>query len=312
MEERALVPMPADAALPQLALALDAGAMQSRLAPLVDGRGRLAIDVVKHTPGKRCVIAYRFENGARAIGKMVRKQRAAAHAAALAALEQALAGTTRTPRLLACFDDLGMVLQEWVEGERVPEYADLAGRAALVERLGAALATFHRAPIAVERHADLAAHLRRTCGDGPGEWTDVAASTAARARRLQAAMLQRDAAMARVVRPCHGDFSPRQIFVHADVVTLVDVDGLSLGDPALDVANFRVGLRAYLERDGAVLADRFLAAYAAAGGPALARLDVYEAFAWLRRAVIAWRKRPPEWQAVLERCLERGDDSLRS
>jgi aminoglycoside phosphotransferase (APT) family kinase protein len=125
-------------------------------------------------------------------------------------------------------------------------------------------------------------------------------------------MLQRDAAMARVVRPCHGDFSPRQIFVHADVVTLVDVDGLSLGDPALDVASFRVGLQAHLERDGAALAGRFLAAYAAAGGPALARLDVYEAFAWLRRAVIAWRKRPPEWQAVLERCLERGDDSLRS
>lgn len=306
MEERALAPSLVDAALPHLGVATDARRMAPRLAPLLDGQGRLDIGVLKHTAGKRCVLSYRFANGARAVGKMLRKQRAPRHAAALAALQDALVGTTRTPRLLACFDDLGLVLQEWVPGERLPEYADLAGRIALVERLGAALAALHAAPVTIERQADLAAHLRRTCGDGPAAWSDLPAATRRRGIDLQTAMLAREARLARTLRPCHGDFSPRQIFVHPSRVSFVDVDGFCLGDPALDVASFRIGLQAHLEDGGEALADRFLAAYHGASADALASLDVYEAFHWLRRAVVLWRKRPNEWESRLERSLERG------
>jgi len=305
MEERALAPTPADAALPHLGIAADPRVMAPRLAPLLDGHGNLDITILKHTPGKRCVVAYRFENGARGIGKMLRKQRAARHAAALAALQRALVGTTRTPRLLGCFDDLGLVVQEWVPGERLPEYADLAGRGALVERLGAALAALHTSAVAIERQADLAAHLRRTCGGGPAAWSDLSSATRRRGIALQTAMLAREAVLARTLRPCHGDFSPRQIFVHPSRVSFVDVDGLCLGDPSLDVASFRVGLQAHVEDGGAALADRFLAAYHAAAGDAVAGLDVYEAFHWLRRAVVLWRKRPVDWESQLERCLER-------
>jgi aminoglycoside phosphotransferase (APT) family kinase protein len=132
----------------------------------------------------------------------------------------------------------------------------------------------------------------------------------ARGVALQTAMLAREASLARTLRPCHGDFSPRQIFVHATRVSFVDVDGLCLGDPSLDVASFRVGLQAHLEDGGAALADRFLAAYHTAGGGPLPGLDVYEAFSWLRRAEIASRKRPAEWESQLERCLERGSACL--
>ncbi len=305
MEERALAPTPTDAALPHLGTAVDPRIMAPRLAPLLDGRGALDIAILKHTPGKRCVVAYRFENGARCIGKMLRKQRAARHAAVLAALEQALVGPTRTPHLVACFDDLGLVLQEWVPGDRVPEYAELTGRAALVERLGAALAALHTAPVAIERQADLAAHMRRTCGEGPAAWLDLSPATRREGIALQTAMLARETFLARTLRPCHGDFSPRQIFVHPSRVSFVDVDGLCLGDPALDVASFRVGLQAHVEDGGLALADRFLAAYRAAAGDPVAGLDVYEAFNWLRRAVMLWRKRPAGWESQLERCLER-------
>lgn len=304
-------PMLEDPALPSLVQVLDASCMSPRLASRLGGEGRLAISVLKHTPGKRCVLGYRFESGARAIGKVYRKDRARRHADLLHDLGAHLAGPTRVPRLLDCAEDLGLVLQEWVPGDPVPEFEALGASPELVERLGESLADLHAVDLPRLPEADFASHVRRTCHPGLEVLATDPAVAAGDLFAVQTALFEREAGLARTVRTCHGDFSPRQIFDDGCAIYVVDLDGLGRSHPALDVANFRVGLEVHLGATGLDLGGRFLSAYLRrAALPALQGLEVYEAFGYLRRAMIAWRKRPPGWEAHLAACVERGHDRL--
>jgi hypothetical protein len=151
--------------------------------------------------------------------------------------------------------------------------------------------------------------VRRTCHPGVEALAHSLPQHAAAARRLEAELYAAEARLAPEARPCHGDFSPRQLFAAADSVWLVDVDGLCSSHPGFDVAGFRVGLQAHLGPAGPSAAARFLDGYTA-GRPAPAGLALFEAFAWLRRAVIVWRKRPPNWDESLGVCLARGRELL--
>src|SRR5262245_30577181 len=113
---RALRPLPA------LEHGADPAAMAPLLAAVLGDHGVPSIQILRHSPGKRCVFAYRWADGTRAIGKMYRTDRARRHADTLATLGAAMHGATRVPRLLACWDELGLVLQEWVPGEPLPAY----------------------------------------------------------------------------------------------------------------------------------------------------------------------------------------------
>jgi tRNA A-37 threonylcarbamoyl transferase component Bud32 len=298
----------ADSGLPQLARAADPATLAPRLAAACGDHGRFTVRLLKHVPRKRAVLAIEFGDGTRVIAKLYRKDRAAHHAASLAQLGTVLeGGGTRAPRLLACWEDLGAVLQEWVPGEPVPDFEHLGAEVRLVERLGAALGELHAAEISGLTHTGLAAHVRRTCRTGleslGADWPQMAAV----AHELEGAIYARDACLAHALRPSHGDYAPRQLFTDAAHVYLVDLDGLALSDPALDVANFRVGLEAHLGDAGKELGDRFLGTYLERRGiGALPGLTHYEAFCDLRRALIVWRKRPPNWEADLRRSLERG------
>lgn len=297
-------PLLEDRALPGLATVLDAERMAARLRPLVHGAGPLAVTVLKHTAAKRCVVGFRFENGARAIGKLYRKDRARRHADVLRDLGAILTGSTRVPQLLDCDEALGLVVQQWVPGGPVPEFDRLGGFP--LERLGEALADLHTADIADLPAADLAAHVRRTCHPGLEALAAELPALAAELRAVQTALFEREARLARCVRTCHGDYSPRQIFDDGAIVYVVDLDGIARSHPALDVANFRVGLAAHLGPEGEAAGGRFLAAYRRRSGEPLEGLEVYEAFAWVRRATIAWRKRPAGWEAQVAQNVRRG------
>jgi hypothetical protein len=300
-----------DPGLPRLGQALDAGRMAPRLHAVVGGHGALAARVLKHASGKRCVIAYEFEDGRRAVGKLYRKDRARVRAAELVALGDGLGGAIRVPRVLACWEDLGLVLQEWVPGAGVPDYEELGERAELVLQLAAALADFHGSPVRIGPAASLATHVRRTCRPGIAALAAALPELAATLRDIESAMYAREAAIPSVPGPCHGDFGPRQVLVDGANVYLVDLDGFCQGDPGLDVASFRVGLVAHLGETGGALADRFLAAYLARRGlAALPTLAHHEAFCELRRALILWRKRPQGWETDLQRTVERGRSRL--
>src|SRR5262249_2415200 len=128
----------------------------------------------------------------------------------------------------------------------------------------------------------------------------------AAARTLLEAVLRRDRAGRGAAVTAHGDFGPAQLFVDGDAGYLVDLDRLCRTHPALDVANFRVGLAAPLVAAGRGRGERFTAASRARGGAALAALAVHEAFCDLRRAIVLWRKRPPDWERDCRAALERG------
>jgi len=292
--------------LPHLPAALDARIMAPRLRALLGAAGDLEVRILKHVPAKRCVLAYEFPGGPRAVAKMYRKDRAERQADRLSCLGAALQGTTRVPRLLACWPELGLVVQEWVPGEPVPPYAEFAAEAALAARLGRALADLHAAPLRVGPRADLASHVRRTCHPGLLALRQAIPGLAAPLEELEREMYARETALGSAPCTCHGDFSPGQLFTHGERVYLLDVDGLCQGDPALDVASFRVGLEVHLGAAGELPRERFLGAYLERRGlETLPGLALYEAFGMLRRAMIAWRKRHAGWEAQLRCALER-------
>ena len=150
-----------DRKLPGLTAALELASMEARLRPLLGARGALSMQLLKHVPAKRAVISYGFEDGQRVIGKMYRKDRARQHYTTLQALHEALRGRTRTPQPLACWDDLGLLVLEFMPGEPVPHWSALAGQEAPVARLGESLAALHSTRLTVGAPAALADHVRR-------------------------------------------------------------------------------------------------------------------------------------------------------
>lgn len=291
--------------MPHLARALDGAAVAERLRAYW-GTAPVSARILKHVPGKRCVIAYEQADGRRLVAKMYRKDRAARHAAILDQLAAGLRGGTRTPELVECWADWGLVVETWVAGEAAPEWGALAHDPALLRRLAGALAELHAAPVAQAPEAGLESHLRRTCHPGVAGLAADYPAIGERALQLQAAVRERERQTAAERAICHGDFGPAQIFVAPDTVSFVDLDGLCRSNPALDVANFRVGLETHGGKAGAAAGHGFLAAYRESSGRELPALPAYEAFCDLRRAMIAWRKRPPGWEAECESMVERG------
>lgn len=294
-----------DAALPHLAKALDAAAAAERLRPYW-GAAELSARILKHVPGKRCVIAYERADGARLVAKMYRKDRAPRHAAILQQLSAVLRAGTRTPELVDCWADWGLVVETWVPGAAAPGWSALAGSPELLQRLAVALADLHAAPVGDAPAADLEAHVRRTCHPGVEALAAEHQELGAAARQLRRELLERDRMAPAETATCHGDFGPAQIFVAGGTVSLVDLDGLCRSNPALDVANFRVGLETHAGLAGREAGAGFLAAYRQQCGRELAGLRNYEALCDLRRAMIAWRKQPPGWDAECEALLQRG------
>lgn len=294
-----------DAALPHLARALDGAAVAERLRGYW-GAAAVTARVLKHVPGKRCVIAYEQSGGARLVAKMYRKDRALRHAAILAQLSAVLRGGTRTPELVGCWADWGLVVETWVAGTAAPPWHELPAQPELVQRLAVALAELHAVPVADAPAADLAAHVRRTCHPGVEALAAEHPDWGGAALQLRDTVLAREAGGARDAATCHGDFGPAQIFVAPGTVSLVDLDGLCRSNPALDVANFRVGLETHAGPAGRAAGDLFLEAYRRAAGRDATALAVYEAFCDLRRAMMAWRKQPPGWEAECGAALERG------
>ena len=120
---------------------------------------------------------------------------------------------------------------------------------------------------------------------------------------------EKEAAIDRVL--CHGDFGPGQVLLTGDQVSIVDLDGASHGDAALDVANFMVGLRVHAGLAGRALSQRFCERYLRRRGiEELPGLPRYSAFAYLRRAMILLRKRPTGWDEQALQMVDRAHSSL--
>lgn len=294
----------ADPLLPQLAHALDplrAGAALARDCPALAHQPPLgSIRVVRHRPGRRCLVRYGFADGTPAVlgkasAKGVHNRSLAAQTRLHAAgFTTAAADCIAVPEPLGAVPSLGLWLQREVAGR--PLQAMLGEPAALAacERTALALAKLHRVPAGRAPAWTMADELA-VLDDRLRRLAIVRPDLAARAARLLD-LCRRAASRVPLAPACgiHRDFYPEQVLVDGASLHLVDLDLWSRGDPALDAGNFvahliEAAIRATgdpggYDRLAKVFVRRFSGESPAVSAPALA---VYTALSLARLVQIS-------------------------
>jgi hypothetical protein len=313
---------PIDPELPTLIAATDPTTATAVLGELLGGRVR--VDGCRAEPAHynrrhRCMLRFHLDvAGGRELtlyGKVANDGSGAHTPAVVDALRGTLAGAgVAVPECLGFRADLQLVVFTAIPG--VPRVAQLlkarlrdqppppGGPAleAAVETCAQIAAALHTGGLRLgpprPLHAELARlrgqlvpirRLSAALGGRLGDRLDLVEATAAATPALEACQ-------------CHGDYSYTQLIFDGAQAGLVDFDNVGQAEPALDLGQFLAylryaGLRARgggEAEPGSVterLAERFLAAYVAAGGPAqaLPRVGVYEAVSLIRMAQHAWQ-----------------------
>jgi hypothetical protein len=205
-----------------------------------------AIRLLRHKPGRRCLIAYDLELAVEAgpvtvVGK-VRSRGLDHHSYELQSklwhygFDDASPDGVSVPEPLGVLPEMNLWLQRWVPGEVAT--ALLAEDVGLAERIAGAIAKLHQAGIpAHKRHTPddelriLQERLPRVLHSYP-QWQE----------RIEQ-VLQASATLAETLPPAtttgiHRDFYPDQVLVRGDRLYLLDFDLYCQGDPALDIGNF--------------------------------------------------------------------------
>jgi tRNA A-37 threonylcarbamoyl transferase component Bud32 len=113
--------------------------------------------------------------------------------------------------------------------------------------------------------------------------------------------------------PLHGDFHLGQIHLENGHAWLIDFDALCYGDPASDLGNLLVFLKARSKRhpEYNAIIVAFLDEYFSQMNPAIAaRIPLYEALTHLRRACKALRLQEEDWESTVKRMIESGVASI--
>lgn len=239
-----------DPKLTFLAGALDPAEAGHRLEALLGARITVrAIRVVRHKPGRRCLIEYDIEQpGAPAghstlIGKVharrldqesLRIQTALWNGGFRPGNEDDVC----VPEPVGTIPDFQMWLQRKVAGTPATKLLAEPGGAELATRIAGALHKLHRAGVATERRHGIADELRILHERLPLVARDQP-HLAARIGRILAASDQLAAHIPEPV-PCgiHRDFHTDQVLVAGPLLCLLDLDLYCQGDPGLDVGNF--------------------------------------------------------------------------
>jgi Ser/Thr protein kinase RdoA (MazF antagonist) len=280
---------PVDAALPALVFLAspDGRGVRAQL-----GAGRNCAgqpEVVRYKPARKALLRY---------GSVYAKLYAHSRGPLIHAAGRALqaAGVPVAPSF-AYLPALRLLAQDRVPGRplRGCEGPDRARGAAAA---GAALARLHAAePVSgLPRHgwADEAAALTASARAVGVLYPVLAARVAELAERIVAAL----GAIPPASRTLHGDFYDDQVLVAGDTAVLIDLDGIRLGHPMVDVGNFLAHLSVRDGHDDA--RDAFLAGY---GRTAVENAGVLEAAGLLKLAVGPFRRLEPDWPEELARRL---------
>jgi aminoglycoside phosphotransferase (APT) family kinase protein len=311
--------------MPTLPAVLNPGELGEHLRELLSlpawGLHHLQIRVLRHHPGKRCVVEVTLpttEGSLSLIGKVYANDRSDVYHV----MEEV--GRTgfgphdefSVPRPTAYLPALQLLLQEKVEGR--PATGSLlsaheAERTAAAERCARWLARFHAmAPrmgpsvhlsdqlLSIERWFRRLSSLGEPLVGKAGELF----------KRLKAAVsdLQSTA-----VCTIHGDYTHHQVLLAEGRTVTVDWDQYSVADPSRDVARFMVGLqRLALQRLGSLralddAAEVFLKTYWSTFGPGMmANLPFYRAAVCLRFAKKEVKHQAARWYEKTEATLDEG------
>jgi len=246
-----------DSQLPMLALALDPVAAKSefkRRLPRLSGEGRLqlkAIRVIRHKPGRRCVVEYDVEvkqpdapqHVVTLIGK-IRARRSGnegfrqLEAVWNAGFQSDSADGISVPEQIGVISRFQMWFQRKIEGETATRLLTEQDGVRLAVRIAEAIHKLHRANVPTERAHTMTDELRilRECltkvaGQKP-EWSARIGRLMHASERLGATVPEPKAS------GIHRDFYPAQVIVDASRLYLIDFDLYCQGDPGLDVGNF--------------------------------------------------------------------------
>ncbi len=296
--------------------------MRGRLAQFVapqTERNELRIELLKHAPGKRCVIEYRWEAAretsprSRFIGKLYRKDRGQAVYENMRQLWQAAAGTSFSmAEPLGYLPELGMVLQRFIPGTRLCDFSPSDDLPAAMHGVAENLAALHGLALAGGETRGLEDHLRKYCHPGPEVLLTTCPESAELVERLLNGLrADMSLALAPLV-PVHGDLNLAQIFISDARARFIDFDGSCLSHAALDLGNFLVTLQVHFPQQYEALAQAFWSGYLNRRSPqTLHGLQTYQAFAYLRRAVICARTpEVSEWRQQVRSLLEAGNALL--
>ena len=272
-----------------------------------------AIDILKYKPDRRCVIGYQLAGrdnayGTRTytnvIGKVFKDDRGRRLHAWQQKLTQNGFGPDSDdgifiPESLAFIRPMRMQVQARANGHTLDELTARENTLIYMPRIGRALAKLHRSlPVM------LAGDVRRPKPYGLAQELDGLAEICEHLVRLRPdrataiaaiydSLLRRaiDLPTTPALALLHRDFYYSQVLLWGNSVTLIDIDLLAQGDPAIDVANFSAHMY-YLgleQRQAfnafAREAQRFQAAYAAftpADEDFWQRVRFYELTTWFR------------------------------
>jgi len=256
-------------------------------------------ELLKYVPGKRGVVAYHLAspcaewNGGKIFGKIYRKDRGAAVFHALQTLwhstQQQQSGFAM-PEPLAYVAELGMVLQRAATGRALAEFSHPDDLFMALQRTAKNLAALHALPILTGEEKTFQDHLRKYCHPGPEALAEAHPELAPLVHALVDMMLAEQSLLRAELCPVHGDLNLAQIFITEERALFIDFDGFCRAHAALDVGNFLVTLAERFGERSGELRHGFLEAYLSATPThRLQGLRTYQALAYLRRAMIAFR-----------------------
>lgn len=231
-----------DPELPALALALDPIRAQEELTrlPALAGTAIEEIRVVRHKPGRRCLVAYDLGDAGTVYGKVQRRRYGKSGHRLLASLRAA--GFDGEKDGIAVPEPLGVVgaFRMWLQREVAGQpCAELLHNAALGSRVAEAAHKLHAAGVTPERQEHGPEEELRILEECLGQVAAERPRLASRLGRLLDRCARAARGLARASRcGIHRDFYADQLLVDGPRLTLVDFDLYCLGDPALDAGNF--------------------------------------------------------------------------
>lgn len=295
----------ADRKLPGMQRALDGDYMLPVLSEILErANGPVALshirtELLKYVPGKRGVIAYHLafsdhSASARVVyGKLYRKTRGQEVFSTLHALwqtSQARHSAFTLPQPLAYLPELGMVLQTAAAGRVLTSFSQPDELFCAVQAAAKSLAALHHLPLHLGAIKTFQEHVAKYCHPGPEVLAREHPEFAPLLFELIAMMSADESLQTAAPCPLHGDINLAQIFITPERAVFIDFDGFCRSHAALDVGNFLVTLAERFGEKSGELRHGFLEAYlAAAATTQLPALRTYQAFAYLRRAVISLR-----------------------
>lgn len=288
---------PEDPDLPALESMTEKEGLELRFGRLMNGGPKFETirwDVMSYHPGKRCAFRYRFSEGDYTlVGKVEANGAAATAHRNLARLWEWPSRRFKIPEPLGSDDEQGIRWESFITGNTIGDLFSEISLSPLMKMAASDLSNLHQIgmeDLPLNDSNQILLRLEKKIMPVVLQRLSPLGPSLENVYRLlvQKAGLLPDSR----VMTIHGDFHAANILFDSDGLTFIDMDSLSLGDPAYDLALFasRLMLLAFLEggrmNEVAEAAASFPGAYEEVSGTAIPD----RTYAWYLAALLIGRQ----------------------